>query len=102
MILIDEYDVPIFHFLREGNKKLAEAVKRYLNAFFAEIKASGNDSKLVFVTGVSNLPLGGVGFSVNIFRDISQDERFLDAMGISKKEVNHDNFKPSINEIGRC
>ena len=65
------------------------------------MKSSAKDLKLVFVTRVSNLPSKSLGFGSNILEDVTHDERFFGAMGMTKNEFNHDDSKPFNNGFGR-
>ena len=54
VVLVDEYDKPIIHYIEKGNFEQAETNRDVLKAFYGILKDSGDFLRFTFITGVSD------------------------------------------------
>ncbi len=78
VILIDDYDKPIFNNLK--SKRLL-ALKQELQKFYAVIKNNDEYIRFAFLTGVSKLS------NISFFQDISLDKRYAEICGYTETEI---------------
>lgn len=88
-ILVDEYDNPILHALR--NTELALEIRDATRRFFSAIKALDAEIDFVFITGISSFSKAGVFSGMNNLQILTFDERFAGICGYTEKEIG-DNF----------
>jgi hypothetical protein len=84
VILIDEYDAPIFKAL--SNPQLLEEVREFMRDFYSQIKVASDYVHFAFITGVSKFSKMGVFSSLNNLYDISLDPEFAAMMGYTHEE----------------
>ncbi len=85
VILVDEYDKPIFDLL--GKPELAEANRDYLAGLYGNIKRCEDDIKFTFLTGVSKFAHAGIFTGLNNLNDISLDPGFSSICGYTDSDI---------------
>lgn len=55
VILIDEFDAPIINSISDGDKELAEVMRRTFNDFYSTIKKYSGKVRFLFITGCTKL-----------------------------------------------
>ena len=73
VVLIDEYDVPITHYLTD-KFELARENQELLKEFYTTLKENDSIIEFVFITGVSKFAKVGIFSGLNNVRDISMSE----------------------------
>lgn len=86
-LLIDEYDSPILHSLKE-QKNVIE-IRDDIRSFFASIKGLDAEINFVFITGVSSFAKAGIFSGLNNLQIISQDVEFAGICGYTEQEMHH-------------
>lgn len=86
-LLIDEYDNPILHALKDPER--AEKIRDTVRTFFTAIKGLDAEINFLFITGVSNFAKAGLFSGLNNLQIISLDDRFSTVCGYTQEEVNH-------------
>lgn len=84
-LLIDEYDNPILHTLKDVEN--AYAVRDGIRSFFASIKGLEDELDFLFITGVSNFAKAGLFSGLNNLRVITLDGRFASICGYTENEI---------------
>lgn len=84
VILVDEYDKVLTSNLYNPN---VESMRDVMRGFFEVIKASFDDIRFVFITGVTKYAKLSVFSSMNNLNDISMDERFSGLFGYTQNEL---------------
>lgn len=86
-LLIDEYDNPILHSLKDTERayKIRDGIRR----FFAAIKGLDAELDFVFITGVSNFAKAGLFSGLNNLQVITLDDRFARVCGYTEEEITH-------------
>jgi hypothetical protein len=85
VLLIDEYDKPITNFV--DDLETAKKNREILKNFYETIKASDQNIKFAFLTGVSKFSKVSVFSGLNNLRDITLDEKFATITGYTEKEL---------------
>ena len=85
VILVDEYDKPIFEHLE--NARDAGAYRDYLAGFYQIIKGTERYLRFVFITGVTRFAKVSIFSKLNNLDDISMDSRYATMMGYTQKEL---------------
>ncbi|MBP8240018.1 MAG: AAA family ATPase [Saprospiraceae bacterium] len=95
VVLIDEYDAPIIHYL---GKDLAQAQenRELLKGFYGILKELDYLLEFVFLTGVSKFSKVGIFSGLNNLQDISLHPAFANMLGYSQQEL-EENFAEEIN-----
>lgn len=86
-ILVDEYDSPILHALK--NPELAGALRDGIRQFFAAIKGLDQYIDFVFITGISSFIKAGLFSGINNVRIVTLDKQFASACGYTDTEIDH-------------
>lgn len=84
-ILVDEYDSPILHALK--NPELAIALRDGIRQFFAAIKGFDQYIDFVFITGISSFIKAGLFSGINNLRIITLDKQFATICGYTDTEI---------------
>ncbi len=100
VVLVDEYDAPIIHFLGNNTKK-AEENRDYLKSFFSVIKELDSSIELVFITGVSKFTKVGIFSGLNNLTDLTMHPAYATMLGYTQKEL-EDNFAEHIDECSHA
>ncbi len=86
VILIDEYDAPIIHYLGKNLGK-AEDNRELLKGFFSVLKELDALIELVFLTGVSKFSKVGIFSGLNNLRDLTMDAQYATMLGYTQEEL---------------
>ncbi|XP_065208193.1 uncharacterized protein in vnfD 5'region-like [Planococcus citri] len=89
VILIDEYD-SIFRTVNVKDGDLFNEFKKVAGQFYQKMKQSGEDIKLVYITGISRLALSffEIGLSQSTVTDLTFHKDFSSAIGFTLDEIN--------------
>lgn len=86
VVLIDEYDAPIIHYLGKNLGK-AEDNRELLKGFFSVLKELDALIELVFLTGVSKFSKVGIFSGLNNLRDLTMDAQYATMLGYTQEEL---------------
>lgn len=86
VVLIDEYDAPIIHYLGKDLNK-AEDNRELLKGFFSVLKELDALIELVFLTGVSKFSKVGIFSGLNNLRDLTMDAQYATMLGYTQEEL---------------
>lgn len=86
-LLIDEYDNPILHALKDAD--LACEIRDGIRRFFAAIKGLDSELDFVFITGVSNFAKAGLFSGLNNLQVVTLDDHFAGVCGYTEEEINY-------------
>jgi hypothetical protein len=89
VVLIDEYDKPIIHYIEKGNFDQAETNRDVLKAFYGVLKDSGQFLRFTFITGVSKFSKVSIFSDLNYFDDLTLDPDFMTVCGFTEAEIRH-------------
>ena len=89
VLLVDEYDKPLTHFLGTDNDAEQEAMVQVLRGFFNQVKVHSGKFHFTFITGTTRLVDTSMFTAGNSFADISQKPEFGDICGITREELQH-------------
>ena len=87
VLLVDEYDKPLTHFLGTDNDAEQEAMVQVLRGFFNQVKVHSGKFHFTFITGTTRLVDTSMFTAGNSFADISQDPAFGAICGITREEL---------------
>ena len=94
VILVDEYDAPIIHYLAKDMDK-AYANRELLKEFYTVLKTNDDLLKLVFLTGVSKFSKIGIFSGLNNLEDLSMHPAYATMLGYTQEEL-ETNFSEEI------
>lgn len=86
VVLIDEYDAPIIHYLGKDLSK-AEDNRELLKGFFGILKELDAVIELAFLTGVSKFSKVGIFSGLNNLRDLTMDAQYATMLGYTQEEL---------------
>ena len=86
VVLVDEYDKPILDVL-DRDRKLEEAHRNTLQAFYSVFKGADSHLQFVLLTGVTKFSQVSVFSGFNQPKDISMDARYEALCGITQEEL---------------
>jgi Predicted AAA-ATPase/PD-(D/E)XK nuclease superfamily len=89
VLLIDEYDKPIVHYLENNHLKKAIAHRKIFKNFYSVLKDAGKILKFVFITGVSKFTKVSIFSDLNHLSDITLDENYATITGYTQSELEH-------------
>ncbi len=98
VILVDEYDKPIFSTL--GTPELSKANRDYLSGFYSTIKDCNQFIHFTFLTGVSNFAHTGIFSGLNNLTYITQDPEFSSICGYTDHDLDTV-FAPEIEKLAQ-
>ena len=87
VVLIDEYDAPIARHIADID--LANKYQDSLRDFYSILKASNNEIKFMFLTGISKFAKMSIFSVINLMKDVSLKPRFNNLVGFTKQNVQH-------------
>jgi hypothetical protein len=96
VVLIDEYDAPIVHYLGK-NVQTAYENRELLRGFYSVLKEMDAHLELVFLTGVSKFSKVGIFSGLNNLQDISLHPAYATMLGYTQEELEH-NFAEEITQ----
>ena len=88
VILIDEYDSPIVHYLPDNIQK-AEENRDILKSFYACIKGLDNYIRFFFLTGITQFSRMSLFSTLNNLSNISMDSQYCTLCGYTEAEIQH-------------
>jgi hypothetical protein len=86
VVLIDEYDAPIIHYLGVDLAK-AEGNRELLKGFYSVLKELDALIELAFLTGVSKFSKVGIFSGLNNLRDLTMDAQYATMLGYTQEEL---------------
>lgn len=99
VILIDEYDHPILHYLEKGELDKADEIRETIREFYSVIKSLDNHIRFFFVTGISRFAKVSLFSVLNNVVDITFDFQYSTICGYTQTELER-YFVEKITEIG--
>ena len=93
VVLVDEYDKPILDVLNQ-DRKLEEAHRNTLKAFYSVFKGADSHLQFVLLTGVTKFSQVSVFSGFNQPKDISMDARYEALCGITQEEIDRNFPEP--------
>ncbi|MCS7035032.1 MAG: AAA family ATPase, partial [Saprospiraceae bacterium] len=99
VVLIDEYDAPIVHYLGEDTDK-ARRHRDELREFYTVLKNCDHLLELVFITGVSKFSKVGIFSGLNNLRDITMHPQYATMLGYTQAELEN-NFALEIEQTAQ-
>ena len=98
VVLVDEYDKPILDALEIP--EIARANRDFLRGLYATIKASDEDVRFAFLTGVSKFSKVNLFSGLNNLDDITLDPRYSSLCGYTDEDVDTV-FAPELEGLDR-
>jgi hypothetical protein len=96
VVLIDEYDAPITHYL--GNEvQIAYQNRELLKDFYSVLKDMDSHIELVFITGVSKFSKVGIFSGMNNQTDLTMHPQYATMLGYTQQELEQ-NFSEEIED----
>jgi len=86
VILIDEYDKPIIHYLGVDTAQ-ALANRDIMKNFYSILKEADPHLKMVFITGISKFTKVSIFSDLNNLADLTIDRRYAGICGITQDEL---------------
>lgn len=86
VILIDEYDKPIIHYLGVDTSQ-ALANRDIMKNFYSILKEADPHLKMLFITGISKFTKVSIFSDLNNLADLTVDHRFGGICGITQNEL---------------
>lgn len=87
VLLIDEYDKPIIHYVETNNVEQAEKNRDIFKSFYGILKDNGEYLRLTFITGVSKLAKTSIFSDLKHLSDLTLDNRFSTICGFTEGEI---------------
>ncbi|MBX7243010.1 MAG: AAA family ATPase, partial [Bacteroidia bacterium] len=100
VILVDEYDHPILHYLEKGELDKADEMRETLREFYSVIKGLDDHIRFFFVTGISRFAKVSLFSVLNNVVDISFNSKYGTICGYTQAEL-ESNFPEKIGEIAQ-
>ena len=94
VVLIDEYDAAIIHYLGKNIEKAYEN-REILNEFYSVLKDCDPFLELVFITGVSKFSKVGIFSGMNNLNDLTLQADYATMLGYTQEEL-ESNFSTEI------
>jgi hypothetical protein len=88
VLLIDEYDFPIINNIGKSKKDI-QLITDTLYTFYTAIKASFDDLRFTFITGVTKFAQLSLFSCMNTLRDITLTPKYSTICGFTDKETKH-------------
>lgn len=89
VVIIDEYDAPMLTHMHDEVHKAQ--VRKILQEFYQTLKASDENERFVFITGITKFSQMSIFSTINNLSNITMDRRFASICGITESEL-HDVF----------
>ena len=86
VVLIDEYDAPIIHYLGKNIEKSYEN-REILKEFYTVLKDCDQFLELVFITGVSKFSKVGIFSGMNNLNDLTLQADYATMLGYTQEEL---------------
>jgi hypothetical protein len=89
VILIDEYDKPIIHYLEDDTMDQAKKNQQILKNFYSTLKDAGMMIRFLFITGVSKFSKVSLFSDLNHMADITLSATYAALTGYTQAELMH-------------
>lgn len=89
VILIDEYDKPIIHYIDSEASQQAIANRDILKSFYGVLKPSSQYVRFLFITGVSKFSRVSIFSDLNNLTDLTLDDDYTTICGFTEQEIRH-------------
>jgi Predicted AAA-ATPase/PD-(D/E)XK nuclease superfamily len=102
VLLVDEYDKPIIHYLEDNHIKQAIANRKILKNFYSVLKDAGKIMRLVFITGISKFTKVSIFSDLNHLSDLTLNQNYAALTGYTQEELEYyfsDYLQPIENEF---
>ncbi|MEY4935998.1 MAG: hypothetical protein RIS64_2357 [Bacteroidota bacterium] len=87
VLLIDEYDKPIVHYLEDNYMKQAIANRKILKTFYSVLKDADKILKFVFITGISKFTKVSIFSDLNHLTDLTLNKKYAALTGYTQQEL---------------
>jgi hypothetical protein len=87
VVLIDEYDKPIIHYVEKDNSSQAEVNRDILKSFYGILKDTSEFLRFTFITGVSKFSKVSIFSDLNQFEDLTLNPKFATVCGFTEAEI---------------
>jgi hypothetical protein len=94
VVLIDEYDAPIIHYLGTDTERAVQH-RELLREFYTVLKNNDQQLEFVFLTGVSKFSKTGIFSGLNNLTDLTMHPEYATMLGYTQAELEH-NFSEEI------
>ena len=94
VVLIDEYDAPIIHYLGTDTERAIHH-RELLREFYTVLKNNDQELEFVFLTGVSKFSKTGIFSGLNNLTDLTMHPEYATMLGYTQAELEH-NFNEEI------
>ncbi len=88
VVLVDEYDAPIIHYLGTDLEKAKEN-REILRELYTVLKDSDSMLEFVFLTGVSKFSKTGIFSGLNNLTDLTMHPEYATMLGYTQAELEH-------------
>lgn len=88
VVLIDEYDAPIIHYLGVDTQRAIQN-RELLREFYTVLKNNDSYLEFVFLTGVSKFSKTGIFSGLNNLTDLSIHPAYATMLGYTQSELEH-------------
>ncbi len=88
VVLVDEYDAPIIHYLGT-NMEMAKENREILKELYTILKDADPMLEMVFLTGVTKFSKTGIFSGLNNLTDLSMHPEYATMLGYTQAEVEH-------------
>jgi hypothetical protein len=99
VVLVDEYDAPIVHYLGIDTDK-AKGNREILRELYTTLKNNDQYLELVFLTGVSKFSKTGIFSGLNNLTDLTMHPQYATMLGYTQAELEH-YFEDEITETAQ-
>jgi Predicted AAA-ATPase/PD-(D/E)XK nuclease superfamily len=89
VILIDEYDKPIIHYLEDDTMEQAHKNQKILKNFYSALKDAGAMIRFLFITGVSKFSKVSLFSDLNHMTDLTLRATYAGLTGYTQAELMH-------------
>jgi len=100
VILVDEYDKPIFDYVENDNMTTSEINRKKLINLYSVIKNQEENIEFLFITGVSRFTKVSIFTDINNLFDITIHGDYANILGYTRKEL-EENFQFYIDKWSR-
>ena len=87
VVLVDEYDKPIIHYIERDNIEQAEKNRDILKGFYGVLKDNAQCLRFTFITGVSRFSKVSIFSDLNYIKDLTLDTRYATICGFTEAEI---------------
>jgi hypothetical protein len=100
-VLVDEYEKPVRDAMLKKDRELVEEVIRDLMGIFTLLKAMGEHTCLIFMSGTTNILLANIFSGLNNLNNISMFDDFVALCGVTETELHRD-LEPAVAQLAQA